>query len=798
MNVLYFDPKFATLRRNAPTRAYSFARYLVEQGDRVTVVGLDRRSTEPGRASPPRGRLVDRETVDGIDVIWVGIPYAQRFSKWKRLLSYGGYTLAATLAAARVPKPDVVLASSTPLTVGLNGLAYARARRIPFVFEIQDVWPDVPIELGFLTNRVEIAAAEWLERTLYRAAERVVVCSESAGELLERKGVPAEKIVLVPNLAETELFGSAEPNPGYFEELGLDGRFVALYTGAMGKANGLDQLVDAARTLHERGNERIGIVALGNGSERPWLEQQAAGLPNLFVPPPVARDELARIVRAAGATITLYAPYKILETGSPNKLFDSLAAGKPFVVNTDGWLRRVAEENRAGLYVPASDGPALADALVSLAEDPELAAELGRNGRALAEREFARDLLAERLRQTLRAVVSRTDLSRPVVILGLQPAGLALARSLGRRGIRVIGVALERADFGLRSRYLAARHLVLDPEPDSPVLEIVRAAAADGPVVLVPERDAHVDLVLRNWDELRGLAAIPLPDDRAATDALRDKDGLAEVAARAGLATPRTMPLPSEEALREVDLAKPFLLKPLESERYALAFSHKVVVVDDSDDGLEAWRHAREAGFELFAQELVPDSTDRILSLFTYIGRDGEPLGSVVGRKVRQGPPRFGASTVFAVEPDEEVLEAGLELLSSVGYRGFAHVELVRDLRDRTLKVLEVNTRLPVWAGAGMSRRYDLAPLAYADLCGESPVPLPPFAERVSWVYLAKDAVTAARLARQGELDPVGLVRPYLGPHVPAVFARDDPAPAAEIVRWLAARGLEKARRKSP
>ncbi len=406
MNVLYFDPKFATPRRFAPTRAYSFARHLVEHGDHVTVVGLDRRYMEPGRVAPPPGRLVDRETVDGIDVIWIGIPYAQRFSKWKRILSYGGYTLAATLAAARVPKPDVVYASSTPLTVGLNGLAYARARRIPFVFEIQDVWPDVPIELGFLTNRAEIAAAEWLERTLYRAAERVVVCSESARDLLVEKGVPAQKLVLVPNPAENELFGSADPNPAFFQELGLNGRFVALYTGAMGKANGVDQLVAAARTLDERGDERVGIVALGNGSERAWLESQAAELPNLHVPPPVAREELARIVRAAGATITLYAPYKILETGSPNKFFDSLAAGKPLVVNTDGWLRRAAEDNEAGLYVPAGDGPALADALVRLAEEPGLAERLGRNGRALAEREFDRDLLAERFRETLEAVVT--------------------------------------------------------------------------------------------------------------------------------------------------------------------------------------------------------------------------------------------------------------------------------------------------------------------------------------------------------------------------------------------------------
>jgi glycosyltransferase involved in cell wall biosynthesis len=413
MRVLYFDPKFATPRRFAPTRAYSLARHLVENGDEVTVIALDRRYMEPGRSAPTDGRLFDRETIEGIDVVWARIPYAQRFSKWKRMLSYGGYTLAATLAAARVPRPDVVYASSTPLTVGVNGVALAWARRVPFVFEIQDVWPDVPVALGFLTNRAEIAAAHWLERTLYDRARRVVVCSETARELLVRKGVDPDRVVLIPNLADVQLFQAAEPNPAYFSGLGLEGRFVALYTGAMGKANGVDQLAGAARELSAAGDDRVAIVALGNGSERPWLERQARGLPNLLVPPPVAREEIAGIVRAAGATITIYAPYEILETGSPNKFFDSLAAGKPVVVNTDGWLRRLAEENRAGLYVPAGDPKALAEALRQLAGDAELTAELGRNGRALAEREFDRELLAQRFRETLEAVVPAAGPAAP-------------------------------------------------------------------------------------------------------------------------------------------------------------------------------------------------------------------------------------------------------------------------------------------------------------------------------------------------------------------------------------------------
>jgi predicted ATP-grasp superfamily ATP-dependent carboligase len=381
------------------------------------------------------------------------------------------------------------------------------------------------------------------------------------------------------------------------------------------------------------------------------------------------------------------------------------------------------------------------------------------------------------------------------VILGLQPAGLSFARSLGRRGVPVTGIALERGDFGLRSRYLRARHLVLDRDRDrrdERLLAILREAASDGLLVLFPERDQHVEFVLRRWEEVRALATVPLPDSRTPIDALRRKEALPDAAAAAGIGTPATVPLSSEEAVRGCPLSRPFLLKPLESERYAAAFSHKVVVADDLEQAVAAWRRAQSAGFELLAQELVPGSTDRILSVFTYVGRSGTPLASVVGRKVRQGPPGFGASTVFAVEFDAEVLDAGLRLLRSVEYRGFAHVEFVRDPRDGMLKLLEVNTRLPVWAGVAVRRDYDMARLAHADLSGDDVRALPPLTEPVSWVYLAKDAVTAARLARRGSLRLRELARPYTGPHVPAVRAQDDRGPALALARWLAVRAVEK------
>jgi glycosyltransferase involved in cell wall biosynthesis len=406
MNVLYFDPKFATARRAAPTRAYTFARHLVDHGHRVTLVGRDTRHLEIGGAATRR-RFAHRECVDGIDVVRLNIPYAQSFSKWQRVLSFGGYTVASTIVGARAPRPDVIYASSTPLTVGITGALTSRLKRAPFVFELQDLWPEVAIDLGVLHRRWEIAVAERLEHGLYARAAAIVVCSEPVREALVEARVPAERIVVIPNVSDNALFDAATANRGYFDSLGLEGKFVALYTGAMGKSNGTLQLAEAARELERREVREVAIVALGFGNEREALMRQAATLPNLVVPPPVQRADIAGIVKAADATLTIFAPYKSLQTNSPNKLFDSFAAGRPVVLNVDGWLRSIVEDNRAGLYAPAGEGEALANAILELARDPKLAEELGRNGRRVAEREFDAELLAGRLRKTLEAIARR-------------------------------------------------------------------------------------------------------------------------------------------------------------------------------------------------------------------------------------------------------------------------------------------------------------------------------------------------------------------------------------------------------
>jgi glycosyltransferase involved in cell wall biosynthesis len=410
MRILYFHQFFATRRRAHPTRSYEFARRFVAQGHEVTLVTRDVRHLEAGRAPIRRrglGRLVARENVEGIDVVYLRMPYSNYMGRAARLLSFAGFTVLACAAGPFLARPDVVLAEAQPLTIGLPGLLSARLRGAPFVFEICDLWPYVPVAIGALRDPLLVAAATGLEEFLYREAEAVVVASEAARENLLARGLPPEKVTLVPNASDCDLFSPDIVDRAFRPAHGLEGKFVALYTGAMGPANGLDQLVEAAAELQAAGEDAVAIVGVGDGRERPRLERRTRelGLTNLLFLPPLPKDTLAGVVGAADVTLTVFAPHPAFETNSPDKFFDSLAAGKPVVCTLGGWWRRICEHEQVGVFTPPGDGLGLAAALAALAREPDLVTRMGRNARVLAEREFDRDLLAARLLAVLDGAV---------------------------------------------------------------------------------------------------------------------------------------------------------------------------------------------------------------------------------------------------------------------------------------------------------------------------------------------------------------------------------------------------------
>ena len=349
MDVLYFHQYFATRRRSTATRSYELARRLVERGHRVTIVSRDTRRLEAGREEQPAGRVVAREQVDGIDVLYLNVPYANRYPTAVRMASFTAFTIAASVAGALERKPDVVFASSTPLTIGIAGLATARAKRVPFVFEIRDLWPAVPVAMGAL-ERGGDRGAEWLERQLYEGPKRIVVLSEGSRAELSGAGFPDEKLVFIPNAADLDVFRPTSSTRAFAPATRSRIASSRSTPGRWARRTGSTSSSTPPATLRRLGRRASGDRRARRRRRAPAARgaggRARARQPAL--PAAVPKEELAGIVGAADVTLTIFAPHPILETNSPNKFFDSLAAGKPVVVNLDGWLRRPRRGARGG------------------------------------------------------------------------------------------------------------------------------------------------------------------------------------------------------------------------------------------------------------------------------------------------------------------------------------------------------------------------------------------------------------------------------------------------------------------
>ena len=398
MRVLYLHQFFTTREGTGGTRSYEFARHLVRSGHEVTMV-----TAAPGR---PR-----RREVDGIDVREVGgasPDYVTATARGyaSRITGFARFTAGAAAAGVRAPRPDVVFATSPPLTIGMAGIAAARRWHVPFVFEVRDLWPEAPIQMGALRSRGAQRAARAMEGATYRAAAHVVVLSPGMRDGVMARGMPPEHVTLIPNASDLELF-SPDVDPGDLRvRLGIEDAFVASYFGTMGEANDLSQVVDAAALLRDRGEHSVAFVLQGDGKRRPELEAdiRRRGLGNVHVLSAGDKHSAARLAAASDACMTIFKDVPILATNSPNKLFDTFAAGRAAIVNTDGWQRELVERNEAGVHARAGDPADLAEQVLRLRDDPQLTARMGANARRLAETEFDRRLLAERLRKLLERI----------------------------------------------------------------------------------------------------------------------------------------------------------------------------------------------------------------------------------------------------------------------------------------------------------------------------------------------------------------------------------------------------------
>ncbi len=397
MHVLLVHQVFAALDEAGGTRHHEMARYLAARGCRVTIVAGSI-SYLSGKAQPGgrKLRLVEREQ-DGpnITILRAYTYPAFHRSFFHRVLSFLSFMISSFLVGLSVPDVDLVWGTSPPIFQGATAWALARLKRVPFLFEVRDLWPAFAIAMGVLKNPLLIRLTYGLERFLYQRADRLMVNSPGFIEHVTERG--GRWVELVPNGADPTMFDPDADGAGFREKYGLGSDFVALYAGAHGVSNDLEVVLDAACLLKD--DQRVRFVFLGDGKEKPGLVSRAQqmGLKNVSFIPPIPKTEMSAALAAADACIAILKPIPLYATTYPNKVFDYMAAGRPVVLAIDGVIRRVIEEAEAGIAVSPGDPDALAEAVRRLAACPDRGRSLGLAGRRAVEKQFSRQALSEKL-----------------------------------------------------------------------------------------------------------------------------------------------------------------------------------------------------------------------------------------------------------------------------------------------------------------------------------------------------------------------------------------------------------------
>lgn len=394
MHILYFHQHFSTPQGSAGTRSYEMAQALIRAGHSVTMVCGSYAQGTTGLTSPfKKGRR--RGAIDGIDVIEFDLDYGNHMGFAARAGVFAKFALGSIGFALREPA-DIVFATTTPLTAGIPGIFARWLKRKPFVFEVRDLWPELPRAMGVITNPVVLWLMSVLEWASYRSADRLVGLSPGIVEGIAARGVYKARIAMVPNGCDLGLFAS--PEQAWRPEGARDDQLLAIFAGTHGNANGLDAVLNAAAELKARGRDDIRIALVGQGRDKPSLQRRARDekLENVLFLDPVPKTRLTGLMASADIGLQILRNVPAFYYGtSPNKFFDYIAAGLPVLNNYPGWLAQLIAENDCGFAVPPDDSNALADALIAAANDRAGLLQKGEHARRLAKTDFSREILAK-------------------------------------------------------------------------------------------------------------------------------------------------------------------------------------------------------------------------------------------------------------------------------------------------------------------------------------------------------------------------------------------------------------------
>ena len=345
------------------------------------------------------------ESDGSVDVYRCFVPNDSNRSFLRRAFSYFAFAFSSAVVFRRLKSPSVLLCSSPPLTIGMPALLICKISKIPMLFEVRDLWPESAVSTGVLTNKPMIRFLSWLEKKCYTQADRLNVLTPAFKENIVGRNLKEPELVHnVPCGVDTKEMHPSKRSEEIRQELGWNDKTVVLYTGAVGRANRLSQLVDAAKLLKDRSDILIAIV--GGGMEADALKERIADvrLDNIVFHGSRPKDEMPAITASADICCAVLMKSDTFKTVYPNKVFDYMACQKPVIVAIDGLIRKLLEKENAGVFVEPENPESIAAGILSLVDQPEESNRLGLNGRRFVEEEFDRDIMAKRYEELLISV----------------------------------------------------------------------------------------------------------------------------------------------------------------------------------------------------------------------------------------------------------------------------------------------------------------------------------------------------------------------------------------------------------
>ena len=393
MHILLIHQAFASIQEAGGTRHYEFARQLVREGHKVTVIA------SPVSYLSGTSQSKTDEVLDGIQIYRSYTYQALHKSFVHRVFSFISFMVSSFIKGYQVKDVDIVWGTSPPIFQGITAFLLAKTKGAKFLFEVRDLWPDFAIAVGVLRNRTLIKASLWLEKFLYRNADQMMVNSPAYVPHVLSRG--CKKVELIPNGADPDMFSGIADGSTFRKKHGLKDKFAVMYAGAHGISNDLQVVLECAQILNQ--HPQIVFVFVGDGKEKNNLIALATRmqLNNVIFVDAVPKNDMANTLAAADACLAILKPIEEYKTTYPNKVFDYMAAGKPVILAIDGVIREVVESANCGVFTRPGDPAQMADAVLSLRSDPQKTQLMGSNGAVYLQEHFSRSVLGAKLIQLL-------------------------------------------------------------------------------------------------------------------------------------------------------------------------------------------------------------------------------------------------------------------------------------------------------------------------------------------------------------------------------------------------------------